>query len=62
MLSLMHLVGDLLELAVSVVIVIAWLGGFVLAKGFWSTLFCTIPIYAWYLDVAYLMARYGIGS
>jgi hypothetical protein len=28
-----------------------WLLGFVFAKGAWSTVFCVIPFYAWYLDV-----------
>jgi len=29
----------------------AWVAGFVLAKGFWSTLFCIIPFWAYYLVV-----------
>lgn len=38
--------------------IIGWLLGFVLAKGFWSTLCCAFPFYAWYLVVersAYLL-------
>ena len=37
------------ELILAALLSLCWLFGFVLAKGFWSTLFCFIPFYAWYL-------------
>jgi hypothetical protein len=30
-----------------------WIIGFVVSKGFWSTLFCIIPFWAWYLSFEY---------
>lgn len=32
-----------------VVLCAAWLSGFVLAQGFWSTLACFYPFWSWYL-------------
>jgi hypothetical protein len=37
---------------------LTWLLGFTFAKGFWSTLFCIIPFYAWYLDIEKLVQYY----
>jgi len=37
----------------------AWVMGFVLAKGFWSTVLCFIPLYAWYLTAGYTMEFFG---
>jgi hypothetical protein len=37
---------------VNFVILIGWISGVVIAKGFWSTLFAVfIPFWAWYLVV-----------
>ncbi len=35
---------------------IIWVFGFVLAKGFWSTVFCIIPFWAFYLTIEYTAA------
>ena len=32
-----------------VIIVFTWLGGIVVAHGFWNTLFAICPLYGWYL-------------
>lgn len=32
---------------------ILWILGFVIAKGFWSTLACLFPFYAFYLDIEF---------
>lgn len=41
--------------------IIAWLGGAVLAKGFWMTSAAVIfPPYAWYLVVELAMRHWGI--
>lgn len=39
-------------------VIVPWLLGFVIAKGFWSTLACIIPFYSWYLVVEYFFNRY----
>lgn len=39
---------------------ISWVFGFVIAKGFWSTLFCVVPFYAWYLVVDRINSIYGL--
>jgi hypothetical protein len=28
-----------------------WIAGFIIAKDFWSTLFCILPFYGWYLVI-----------
>jgi hypothetical protein len=41
---------DLVELVAVLAILVAWICGLVLAKGFWSTLFAVcVPPWAWYL-------------
>lgn len=37
------------------VVVSIWIAGFVIAKGFWSTLFCIIPFWSWYLVIDYII-------
>ena len=39
---------------------VAWLFGFVLAKGFWSTLFCWIPFYSWYLVIEHFAIKFNL--
>ncbi len=41
----------LTEYLVGLFMLFWWLAGFALAKGFWSTLACFFPFYAWYLVV-----------
>ena len=36
---------------VCLVLIFMWIGGVVIADGFWSTLFCLFPFWAWYLFV-----------
>jgi len=45
---------------VSLISLIAWITGFVLAKGFWSTFFCIIPFWSWYIDISYFLHWKGI--
>lgn len=42
----------------NIVLLILWIAGFVLAKGFWSTFFCIIPFYAWYIVIERLCVMY----
>lgn len=37
-----------------IVALFTWLGGIVIAKGFWCTLFAICPLYAWYLFIEHL--------
>lgn len=43
------MVEKLLNKLAIVVLCAAWLSGFVLAQGFWSTLACFYPFWSWYL-------------
>jgi len=43
-----------------VTIVLPWIFGFVLAKGFWQTLFAVIPFYSWYLSVEHFARYFGV--
>lgn len=49
-----YLLIGILELT----LLVFWLLGFVIAKGFWSTLFCFFPFYSWYLVVEFFFNRY----
>lgn len=39
---------------------IAWIAGFVIAKGFWSTLFCIFAPWAWYLVIEKFLMFFAI--
>jgi len=41
------------------VLCVAWVAGFVIAKGFWSTFACLFPLWAWYLVVEKLLQSIG---
>ena len=50
----------ILDSVVYLIILIGWIAGVVLAKGFWSTLFALcIPFWAWYLVVEKVMINMG---
>jgi len=34
---------------------IIWVLGFVLAKGFWSTFFCIVPFWSYYIVIEFLL-------
>lgn len=40
-----------------VFLIVPWLAGFVLAKGFWITFFCIVPFYAYYLVVQFFITK-----
>ena len=49
-----------IDLMITIIVVVTWLAGIVLSKGFWSCLFATwIPPYAWYLVVEKVMLMNG---
>ncbi|AUS01867.1 TMhelix containing protein [Vibrio phage 2.044.O._10N.261.51.B8] len=48
-----------MEAIIEFVLLIAWVSGFVIAKGFWSTLFCFIPFWSYYLVVEKVMTVLG---
>jgi hypothetical protein len=44
-----------------ILLLVAWIAGIVIAKGFWSTLIAiTFPLWSWYLVLERLMYAYGI--
>ena len=44
----------------ALVLMFSWIAGFVLAKGFWSTLACFFPPWAYYLVIERLMQFTGV--
>jgi len=40
---------------VSLIMIILWVMGIVIAKGFWMTAFTLIPFYAWYVTIEKVM-------
>lgn len=43
------------------ILVIMWVYGIILAKGFISTLFAVfLPLWAWYLAVEHLVIKFGL--
>lgn len=38
---------------------VGWLVGFIIANGFWSTLFAIIPFWAWYLTMEKILQSMG---
>ena len=48
------------DLIITIIVVVPWLIGIVISKGFWSCLFAiVIPPYAWYLVVEKVMLING---
>ena len=48
------------DLIITIIVVVQWLMGIVISKGFWSCLFAiVIPPYAWYLVVEKVMLING---
>lgn len=41
---------------------VIWVAGFVMAKGFWSTLFCLTIVWSYYLVIEFFMKQYLLGS
>lgn len=56
----LSLAKEVLALVLVFTITLTWLFGFVIAKGFWSTFFCIIPFYSWYLTVEYITKHFGL--
>lgn len=50
---------DMFELVIGFVVLGIWIFGFVLAKGFWPTIFCIIPFYSYYVVGEYFWKLYG---
>jgi hypothetical protein len=42
------------------ILLVSWVAGFVIAKGFWSTVFCIIPLWSWYLVVEKLLISFKL--
>jgi len=54
-------IGDgLLSPVYALILYVSWLGGIVLAQGFWQVTFALIPFYSWYLVVEKAMMMFGI--
>lgn len=56
----MNYLNVLLGNVVTVIAIVFWLAGFVIAKGFWMTVACIIPFYAWYLVAEKTMIAWGL--
>lgn len=50
-----------IEVLISSLVSVVWIMGWVLAKGFWSTLFAVFfPPWGWYLIVETILTHYGL--
>ena len=56
----MQTVKYLVEVLLYLIMVMAWLAGLVIAKGFLSTTFAIFPPYAWYLVIELIMIKEGV--
>ena len=55
----MRTVDDAMKHLIHFVLIVAWLAGIVLAKGFWSTFFAVIiPLWGYYLVVEKIVEQY----
>jgi sorbitol-specific phosphotransferase system component IIBC len=55
----MRTVDDAMKHLIQFVLIVAWLAGIVLAKGFWSTFVAVIiPLWGYYLVVEKIVERY----
>jgi hypothetical protein len=48
------------EAVLTVTLGFGWIAGFVIANGFWSTLFCILPFWAWYLSIEKILQAFGM--
>jgi hypothetical protein len=45
----------------SFILIVMWVFGIIIAKGFWSTSIAVIiPLWSWYLVVEHLVVKYGL--
>jgi len=51
--------GEITKGVAGIAAILCWIAGMVIAKGFWSTFFAVIPLYAWYLVVEKVMIAQG---
>lgn len=52
---------DLLDFVKWALLIVLWVCGVVLAKGFWSTLFAIcLPFWGWYLVTERVLAAFGV--
>lgn len=58
--KIIELINNIFNIAISLFVIIAWIAGIVLAKGFWSTLCAIFPFYAWYLVIEKAMIINGL--
>lgn len=56
----MQTIKYFVEALLYLIMVIAWLAGIVIAKGFLSTMSAIFPLYAWYLVVELIMIKAGL--
>jgi len=45
---------------IALTVMLIWIAGFVIAKDFWSTFFCIIPFWSFYLVIEKLMIYFGL--
>jgi hypothetical protein len=55
----MSYLRDIFNSVVGVLLFLVWTFGFVLAKGFWSTLCCFFPPWAFYLVIEHIALKLG---
>ena len=53
--------SQMMNSLLNLIMFIVWIGGVIIAKGFWSTFFAfIIPFYAWYLVIEHILVKYNL--
>jgi len=52
--------NNMFDTVFTVMFVVAWIAGVVLATGWWKLLALVFPFYAWYLVIEKLMIYWGV--
>ena len=57
----MKSLNNIVSILISTTLILFWIAGIVLAKGFWSTFFSIVLVpYGWYLVIEKILIMYGI--
>lgn len=51
---------SLVNACLKLILLSAWIAGFVIAKGFWSTVFCVLPFWSYYLVIEKFLIYFAV--
>jgi len=56
----MNAFGKVTQQLISIVLILWWLTGIVIAQGFWQTVFALFPLYSYYLVVEHFLTKFNL--